>query len=204
MPRGSRRIIRVPVEPTPDRAGSRYALVVGIDTYAPHHDDLANARNDAVALGQRLADDFGYAVTPLLDREATAPAIWAVLDAWRTTTRPEDDAVVFFAGHGTTLTGPGRWPEGFLVPADAGDEPRSWLAEADLVERARTLPAQRVLLVLDACYAGTALRLSDAVRPDTRQDQVVKILVAGTERHPDLPPQTPVGGTIQARACARE
>jgi len=72
------------------------------------------------------------------------------------------------------------------------------------VERARTLPAQRVLLVLDACYAGTALRLSDAVRPDTRQDQVVKILVAGTERHPDLPPQTPVGGTIQARACARE
>lgn len=51
-PSGTRRIVRVPVEAMPDRAGQRRALVVGIDTYSPTHPDLTNARNDAVALAQ--------------------------------------------------------------------------------------------------------------------------------------------------------
>lgn len=170
----------------PAGAGRRVALVVGIDTYAPHHRNLANARNDAIAVSQRLTGDFGFTVTPLLDEDATAAAIWAVLRGWRTRLAPEDDAVLFFAGHGTSVTSAGRHPEGYLLPADAAHTPDTWLSEADLVAHARTLPAQRVLLILDACYAGTALRLSDAVRAGEREDQVIRILVAGTERQPVL------------------
>lgn len=191
-------------------AGRRVALVVGIDTYAPHHADLANARNDAVAVAQRLTADFGFAVISLLDRDATAAAIHRVLDDWRATLRPADEVLVFFAGHrisvrgvatnaaatspaGTPAATPAtgnpnatHHPEGFLIPADGGATPESWLSEAALVEDARSLPAERVLLVLDACYAGTALRLTDAVHAGARQDQVIRILVAGTEDQPVL------------------
>jgi len=194
-----------PAPTTPDRA--RLALVIGIDTYAPTHPDLTNARNDAVVVAQHLRDDFGFTVTTLLDREATVDAIWAVLDTWRDTLHPSDDVLVFFAGHGATAVS--RRPRGYLVtaeaaaPADAAAAdttptaaaspsrrgpviPPTWLAEDDLIESARALPAQRVLLILDACYAGTALRLSDALLDGERHDQVIRILVAGTERQPVL------------------
>lgn len=181
-----RGITRVPAEAVPDRVGGRYALVVGVNDYEDRFPTLRNAVNDALAVQRRLTDDFGFTVTTLLDAQAGSGAVATVLSRWRADLRAQDAVVVFFAGHGASRTGADGTPEGYLLAADAGPDPRTWLSEAWLVTEASALRAGRALLLLDACYAGTALRLSDAVQPGARQDQALAILVAGTERQPVL------------------
>jgi HEAT repeat protein len=58
------------------------------------------------------------------------------------------------------------------------------LAESEIVQRAKDLPARWVLLILDACYAGTTFRHD--IPAGARDDQVLKALVAGTEDQPVL------------------
>lgn len=181
--------LRTPPEPTPpgpERPGQKYALVAGINDYGGRHPTLRNAVNDARVMAGRLEEDFGFRVTPLFDQAATAEAIRSYLAQWQAGARAEDDVLIFFAGHGTSRRPAGSEPEGYLLAADATDDPASWLPEAEIIERARAMAAQRVLLIFDACYAGTALRLTDALLPGAREDQALKILVAGTEDEPVL------------------
>jgi len=159
---------------------------VGINDYGPGHRALRNAINDARVVASRLEDDFGFAVTLLIDGQATAEAIRGCLARWQAEVRWEDDVLVFFAGHGTSLRPEDGDPEGYLLPADAGHDSASWLPEAEIVERVRAMATGRIFLIFDACYAGTALRLSKARPPSGRDDQVLEILVAGTEDEPVL------------------
>ncbi len=169
-----------------ERSGNRYALAVGINDYGGVHPTLQNAVKDAQAIADRLRKDFGFSVTCLIDREATADAIRAVLTQWEEETQSEDDVLVFFSGHGTNRSDAGGQLEGYLIPATAGQDPDSWLSEAEIIQRAKNMPALRIFLVFDACYSGTALRLRDDIQPGARDDQVLKILVAGTEKEPVL------------------
>lgn len=178
---------RARAEPSsPERAGDKYALVIGINDYGARHRALRNAVNDAQVVAGRLEDDFGFAVTLLVDQHATGETIRSCLTRWQADVRREDAILIFFAGHGTSIRAEGTAPEGYLLPNDADDDPASWLPEAEIVERVRAMAAGRIFLVLDACYAGTALRLSQARPPSGRDDQVLEILVAGTEDEPVL------------------
>jgi hypothetical protein len=185
---GDQRLLRPPRTRalTRTRRGNRYALVIGINDYDVPAWKLANAVNDAEAIAGRLEEIFGYTVTRLLDKHASLDAIRRALSRRGAGAGPEDDLFVFFAGHGDNHPRLGSSPEGFLIPVDATSEPGTWLAEAEIVQWAKDMPCQRVFLVFDACYTGTAMRLSDAIQPGDREDQVLKILVAGTEDQPVL------------------
>ncbi len=182
------RLLRPPslAESSRSRNGNRYALVIGINDYDVTGWQLANALNDAKAVAARLEESFGFVVTRLLDKQATLKTVRCILAKWRDEAGPGDDLLFFFAGHGENRQEAGPSPEGYLIPVDADWDPRSWFAEAELIQWAKEMPSQRVFLVLDACYAGTAMRLSDAIQTGTRDDQVLKILVAGTEDQPVL------------------
>jgi hypothetical protein len=176
------------VEPAPRRAGKRYALVIGIDHYdEPQFPSLKFAVQDAKAMAERLSQDFGFQAAFLSDDGATSAAIRDVLDGWQANTQPEDNVLIYFAGHGTQRPGPGGQPQGYLIPVDSGQDWHTWLVEADLIERVKNLPARRGLLLFDACYSGAALRVADSIPPNVPTDRVLKILVAGTEeqRVPD-------------------
>ncbi|MCC7355500.1 MAG: caspase family protein [Anaerolineae bacterium] len=164
--------------------GTRYALVIGIDRYREPLRPLIYAVKDAIALAARLEDEFGFVVTRLTDKEATAQAIRDVLGRWEAGTTPDDSVLVFFAGHGSNHPDPARQKEGYLLPGDAGDDPASWLEEAEIIQRAKKMSARRVLLIFDACYAGTTFRHD--IPTGARDDQVLKALVAGTEDQPVL------------------
>jgi MFS family permease len=183
-----RRAATSPAEVQPARSGRKLALVVGINVYEDRdsYTQLENAVNDALVVARRLQDDFDFVVTCLLDEQATAEAIRAWLAHWQADSQPDDDMLVFFAGHGTTERPEDGTTEGYLLPTEAGPDPDSWLPEAEIIERAEAMAAQRVFLVFDACYAGAARRVSEALLPGTREDQVLKILVAGTEKDPVL------------------
>lgn len=88
---------------TPALAEDR-ALVIGIDSYtAP----LNGAANDAIRMAEVIPDIWGIPtaqITKLIDANATSNAIMtALIDDLVGKTAPGDQAIVYFAGRGTTL-----------------------------------------------------------------------------------------------------
>lgn len=99
---------------------------------------------------------------------------------------PEDQLLVFFAGHGhfDELSG-----AGYLVTSESrrGDElGQSYLAFSELANILDNLPHRHLLVVLDACYGGTFDQsLSRARGPDDRREgwterQIAEKLAAGS------------------------
>jgi hypothetical protein len=171
-----------PAEPEP---GRRLALVIGVNRYPRPLSTLSHAVSDAATVAQRLADDFGFQVTTLLNEQAAAGEVRGVLDAWQRTTQPADNVLIFFAGHGANLdpTAGDSAPIGCLLPGDATSEPATWLREAEIIERVKRLPPRRVFLIFDACYAGTTFENVPGGGPP---GQAVMALVAGTSGQPVL------------------
>ena len=132
-----------------------YLLAIGINTY-PGDWKLNCAANDAVQIERIFKDKslpvFRDVQTKLLtDQQASRQGILDGLAWLKKQMKPQDVAVIFYAGHGARGD-KGRF---FLLPADvdvsamektgvSGDEVKNRLAE---------LPG-RVLLLLDACHAG--------------------------------------------------
>jgi len=143
------------------RYDNSHALVIGINRYkeAP---PLANARNDAEAIAQVLHNRFKFLtenIAVLLDQDATRATISTAFLrlASENVTGPNDRVLVFFAGHGHTVTGYSR-EVGYLVPVDGRVEDLATLIRWDeLTRNADLIPAKHIFFLMDACYGGLAL-----------------------------------------------
>ena len=68
-----------------------------------------------------------------------------------------DRLLVFFAGHGHTVTG-NRGEVGFLVPVDGNSRKvASLIRWDDLTRNSDLIPAKHLLFIMDACYGGLAI-----------------------------------------------
>jgi uncharacterized caspase-like protein len=145
--------------------GSQYntswALIIGINAYSKAS-PLLFARSDAEAMRDLLVTRFAFPVEhviTLLDADATRQRIHETYFALlRSATHPDDRVIVFFAGHGLTMSGR-RGEVGFLVPVDGDPSDTAslmrwdeWTRNADLI------PAKHILFLMDACYGGLALQ----------------------------------------------
>jgi len=143
-------------------AGS-HALVIGINSYA-HASPLSHAVSDATAVHELLVKELGFPsdnVKCLIDERATRDAI---LNGYFRFTRNDvgldDRILVFFAGHGHTLTG-NRGEVGFLVPYDAVlDDYSTFIRWDDLTKNSELIRAKHLMFIMDACYGGLALTRS--------------------------------------------
>lgn len=142
--------------------GNSWALVIGINEYA-HCGPLGYARNDAQVVAETLVGKLGFPennVRVLLDAAATRSAI---LDGLMSlvdpkTIGPDDRVLVFFAGHGETVTG-NRGEVGYLVPTDGDcDRLATLIRWGELTQGADLIPAKHVLFIMDACYGGLAVK----------------------------------------------
>ena len=147
--------------------GHRYVVVIGIDKYA-NWPTLSTAVEDADAFAQLMQTQFGYTqvVAPLTEQRATQKNIISFLDDdLRTKLKPEDDLIVFFAGHGTTRTDivDGAKSEvGFIVPFDAraseaNEHWSDYISTEEFLRVVNSLPAKHILVILDSCHSGLAL-----------------------------------------------
>jgi len=140
---------------------SSHALVIGVNLYQKVS-PLAFACNDARAVANLLKATFGFPepnIRLLLDGEATRTNVLGsfLRFANDSNVTPDDRIVVFFAGHGHTVSG--RSGEtGFLVPVDGDTADLSTLIRWDELTRgADLIPAKHMLFLMDACYGGLAL-----------------------------------------------
>jgi hypothetical protein len=132
-----------------------YALIFATNDYAswPH---LTNPIPDADALNQTLKTLYNFQVDEL--RNPTNEEILAKLtDYLHRTFQPQDQLLVFFSGHGYFDNDLGQ---GFIVPSNApplqNDLGHTKLLAHDTIMRyVNRIPSQHVVLIIDACFAGT-------------------------------------------------
>lgn len=145
---------------------NRKALIIGINEYK-NVSPLAYACNDAQAVATILKDKFNFAqkdIVFLEDAQATKDNIIQAFHGFtQNKTNPDDKLLVFFAGHGHTITG-NRGEVGFLVPVDGKSNDTSTLIRWDeLTRNAELIKAKHVLFIMDACYGGLAITRAPAI-----------------------------------------
>ncbi len=162
------------------RTGTAYVLAVGVNEYANAQYNLKYAVPDAREFGteiERQQSKLGryerVTVIPLYDAAATKANIMAALARLATQTQPEDEVIVYFAGHGTAHDN--RF---YLIPHDLGHQgSRTQLNEAALrsilahsisdteLEAAfEQVNAGQLMLIIDACNSGQALEAEEKRR----------------------------------------
>ena len=100
------------------------ALVIGVGSYADPQYDLSYARSDAEAIAELLENEFGFdQVWTLYDNDATKQNIRRFFERNLQQVDEDDGLLIFFAGHGITVTSAIGDERGFLVPHD-GDAGR--------------------------------------------------------------------------------
>jgi hypothetical protein len=157
------------------RPPTLYVLAIGINAYDDTKLALKFARPDAelvasaVEKRQERSREYGIVSTVLLtDADASRSGILEALDGLKATVQPEDDVIVYFAGHGIKLGS--RF---YFLPRDVdpdasgpagGRLAATSLSDQDIERTLGPVDAARILVVLDACQSGQLLDTSDDLR----------------------------------------
>jgi predicted nucleic acid-binding Zn-ribbon protein len=133
--------------------GNSYAVIIGNNTYQdPAYPALESAVSDSTAVSQVLAARYGFHTTLL--NNASRLQILTALNTMREKLGPDDNLLIYYAGHGEVQ---GR--QGYWIPVDAKDKTAStWISNAAISDILTTIKARHVLVVADSCYSGTLTR----------------------------------------------
>lgn len=134
--------------------GRYYALVIGNQHYeAKAVGDLDTPINDATRAAQILTDRYGFTVRILKD--ANDVEMLKALNDLNSVLKPDDNLLIYYAGHGERL-GQGATESGYWLPINADPPPKDlfWLPNEQITGHLARLPARRILVVADSCYAG--------------------------------------------------
>jgi uncharacterized caspase-like protein len=164
-----------------------YALLIGVGshTYAPQLDVPVSVR-DAKELAAVLTDEdyCGYLSTQvevLHDSSATREGILKGLGELANKVNPEDTVTIFYCGHGDY----GTDGEYYLVSYDARISKNkvqagTGVSQAALVDTLQKIPAERVLVIFNACHSGEISptlgvdkELRSRILPDSTKDALL-------------------------------
>ena len=165
------------------KLGKFHAVVVGNNSYRdPGYASLQSAVNDANAVATMLRSRYGYETTVV--HNATRLEILTALNEMRETLKPEDNLLIYYAGHGEI----GADGQGYWVPTDGVQgNPKSWISNAVVSDILNTVAARHVLVVADSCYSGTMTRASvptfaTGAMPPDKWNAWVKAMADGRSR----------------------
>lgn len=141
--------------------GRYYALVIGNQNYVAV-ERLATPKKDAERAAALLRDKYGFKV--MLIEDANDVTMLQALNDLNGVLKPGDNLLIYYAGHGERLQAAAR-QAGYWLPVNADPPPKDtfWVPNEQVTLHLARLPARRVLVVADSCYAGL---LSDD--PNTR------------------------------------
>jgi Caspase domain len=168
--------------------GRKIIVAIGINEYQ-HQPQLDNPINDAQAV-LTLFKQCGFQELPgvpsLVANDATREAIAGLPDRLAAELTPDDNLVVFFAGHGEKIerqapdpAQPGRTythRTGYLIPIDGPkDKPGEWIKLDSFLDDMNGLQARHIFVILDACRSGIALAEKFKVRGGDQPTAVAEL-----------------------------
>ena len=132
--------------------GRYYALVIGDQNYQSL-EKLKTPRADVERVARVLKEKYGFTVQVLEDADDVG--ILRALNDLNSVLKPNDNLLVYYAGHGYRLTSSGS-VAGFWLPVNADAPPTDtfWIPNEQITGHLGRLPARRILVVADSCYAG--------------------------------------------------
>ncbi|TKJ40368.1 hypothetical protein CEE37_08555 [candidate division LCP-89 bacterium B3_LCP] len=158
-----------------------YALLAFTGDYE-YYKDLDYAGSDIERLGEFLSKKQGYKrVVVITDSNLTIPKLKYPQEHFMSKITPKDRFLFYYAGHGDTKLINGV-AKGYLPLADAkpgGDD--NCIPMDSLVMWMNQLQSKHLLVILDCCFSGLALRGLDIESVDPKY-----LLMAGTERESAL------------------
>ena len=140
------------------RDSKYFALLIGIENYEDGSiEDLDHPISDAENFYRSLTRNYTFEpenITFL--KNPTRSDIISELDLLRTRITPEDNLLIFYAGHGF-------WDEegriGYWLPSDATMENTvDWFRNSTLVDYLQVIRSRHTLLITDACFAGSIFK----------------------------------------------
>lgn len=149
--------------------GESHALIIGVSEYTAEWPDLPGVEHDIEAV-QFALQQQGFHV--IVETNPTRDQLDRVFTNFITQygQHPDNRLVVYFAGHGHTLTLAYGGEMGYIVPIDA---PNPYHDEAGFLARAmdmqqievyaRRIQSKHALFVFDSCFSGAIFSLSRAV-----------------------------------------
>ncbi|HEV2669233.1 MAG TPA: caspase family protein, partial [Blastocatellia bacterium] len=149
----------------PANGGRYHALLIAVQDYDhPSVNRLDYPVGDAQQVERELTSRYTFEpqnVTTLKNPDRRT--ILDALDQMTEKLKPEDNLLIFYAGHG-------QWDEqrkqGYWLPRDAMRERRAdWISNSDLRDAIRGIKARHILLISDACFAGGIFQAREAFGP---------------------------------------
>jgi hypothetical protein len=139
-----------------------YGLIIGIDKYRDKEiPSLDNPISDAEKLYQTLVEYYHFEEGNMqLVKNATRADIIRSLDKLSQSVTPEDNLLIFYAGHGW-------WDDvannGYWLPSDADrNEKTNWFRNSTLVDYLKEIETKHTLLITDACFGGSIFKTRSA------------------------------------------
>lgn len=151
--------------------GINYLLLIGIDKYTgPRYKALDNCVKDAVRFKGIMENVYGFEIfeEPLFDGQATRENIEETFNALSNFTTPEDNVIIFFAGHGDQhpYSKSGFWiPFGWTKPSDS-------VLNSTIFELIQRINAKHILLISDSCFSGTFVSRDRGSEGEMTPDQL--------------------------------
>lgn len=131
-----------------------YALIIAVEEYKDENiSDLDKPVEDATRFRDLIQSEYNFEEEHiLLMKNPTKAEIIGTLHQMRTKITPEDNLLIYYAGHG-------YWDEemktGYWLPSDATqNNPVNWLPNTDLTNYLNVLKSKHTLLIADACFSG--------------------------------------------------
>jgi hypothetical protein len=135
-----------------------YALLLGVSNYK--YMKKLSLVNDDLKKMQEFLLSRGFHVVRVQDEKLTLASVRSPQEYFAAKINPDDRLLVYFAGHGVPREEGGRH-RGYLAlinsPA-SGVNPADAIAMDDFVAWTRRISAKHLLVLLDACFSGLAVR----------------------------------------------
>ena len=167
-----------------------HALVIGVSQYRNGWSNLPGVRKDVKEVSQALQEN-GFQVTTIEDPGLDQLEIAIEDFIFEKGVNPENRLLIYYAGHGHTMTLGYGGEMGFLVPADApvpkkgrdAQFRRQALSMQRIEEVAKNTSAKHVLFMFDACFAGSVFlvtRVAPAYIQQNTKEPVRQFITSGS------------------------
>jgi hypothetical protein len=135
-------------------AAHNYALLIGNEKYDdPDIPELEEPIKDVTEMYNTLTKEYNFDPgNVILLKNETKEKIIGTLHELRSKITPNDNLLIFYAGHGYWDEGMGV---GYWLPKNAAkDNPVNWIPNTDLTNYLGAIKTKHTLLIADACFSG--------------------------------------------------
>jgi len=143
-------------------AARNFAVLIGNEKYDdPNIVELSEPVKDATELYNTLTKEYNFDPENVIFlKNPTKADIIGTLHQLRSRLLPDDNLLIFYAGHGYWDEGMGV---GYWLPKDANkNNPVNWLPNTDLTNYLGAIKTKHTLLIADACFSGGIFKTRSA------------------------------------------